>query len=127
MKITSMLATLAVGLFISFDASSQGTTSTTKPGLESVKIQSSAICDMCEKTIETEMIYEKGVKKVDVDLSTAAVLVDFDPKKTDAVKLRAALVKLGYSAEGTPGNPEAFAKLPLCCQNEGCGKLPVKK
>ncbi|HRH68232.1 MAG TPA: heavy-metal-associated domain-containing protein [Flavobacteriales bacterium] len=126
MNITSILATLAIGFFISANASGQGTTSTTKPGLESVKIQSSAICDMCEKTIETEMIYEKGVKKVDVDLSTAAVLVDFDPKKTDATKLRSALVKLGYSADGTPGNPEAFAKLPLCCQNEGCGKLPEK-
>lgn len=126
MNIPSIVSALAFGVLVSFNVSGQGATSTTKPGLESVKLQSSAICDMCEKTIETEMIYEKGVKKVDVDLSTAAVLVDFNPKKTDATKLRTALVKLGYSADGTPGNPEAFAKLPLCCQNEGCGKLPEK-
>ncbi|MBK9289832.1 MAG: heavy-metal-associated domain-containing protein [Flavobacteriales bacterium] len=82
---------------------------------------------MCEKTIETELVYTKGVKKVDVDLSTAAVSVTYDPRKTDADKLRAALTKLGYSADGTPGNASAFAKLPQCCQNEGCGKLPVKQ
>lgn len=126
MNFPNLISALAFGLLTSFNASGQGIPSTTKPGLESVKLQSSAICDMCEKTIETEMIYEKGVKKVDVDLSTAAVLVEFDPKKTDAVKLRAALVKLGYSADGIPGNPEAFAKLPLCCRNEGCGKMSEK-
>ncbi|MBL7951300.1 MAG: heavy-metal-associated domain-containing protein [Flavobacteriales bacterium] len=120
----NVLVTAALGLFLSISVHAQSTLPATKPGLESVKIQSSAICDMCEKTIETELIYEKGVKKVDVDLTSSAVLVEFDAKKTDADKLRAALVKLGYSADGTPGNAEAFAKLPLCCQKEGCGKMP---
>ncbi|HOY28173.1 MAG TPA: heavy-metal-associated domain-containing protein [Flavobacteriales bacterium] len=103
-------------------------TSTSPDGKSaSIAIQSTAICDMCEKTIETELVYTKGVKKVDVDLTTAAVNVIYDPRKTDADKLRAALTKLGYSADGTPGDAAAFAKLPQCCQNEGCGKLPVKQ
>lgn len=103
-------------------------TSTSPDGKSaSIAIQSTAICDMCEKTIETELVYTKGVKKVDVDLTTAAVNVIYDPRKTDADKLRAALTKLGYSANGTPGDAAAFAKLPQCCQNEGCGKLPVKQ
>ena len=91
-----------------------------------MRIQSTAICDMCERTIETELIYTKGVKKVDVDLETASVSVVFDPRKTDAAKVRTALTKLGYSADGTPGDAAAFAKLPACCQKEGCGKMPVK-
>ena len=103
-------------------------TSTSPDGKSaSIAIQSTAICDMCEKTIETELVYTKGVKKVDVDLTTAAVNVIYDPRKTDADKLRAALTKLGYSADGTPGDAAALAKLPQRCQKEGCGKLPVKQ
>lgn len=93
---------------------------------ETVRIQSSTICDMCEKTIEENLIYEKGVKKVEVDLATASVSVTYDPRKTDAAKLRTALTKLGYSADGVAADPAAFAKLPACCQKEGCGKLPEK-
>ena len=91
---------------------------------ETVRIQSSTICDMCEKTIEENLIYEKGVKKVEVDLATASVSVTYDPRKTDTAKLRTALTKLGDSADGVAADPAAFAKLPACCQKEGCGKLP---
>lgn len=93
---------------------------------EHVDIVSSTVCDMCKETIEKELIYEKGVKKVSVDLATSTVHVEYDAKKNTPEQLRAALVKLGYAADGTPGDPEAFKKLPACCQKEGCGKLPVE-
>ncbi len=93
---------------------------------ETVRIQSSTICHMCEKTIEENMIYEKGVKKVEVDLASASVSITFDPHKTDPAALRTALTKLGYSADGVSADPAAFSKLPACCQKEGCGKLPEK-
>lgn len=93
---------------------------------ETVRIQSSTICDMCEKTIEENMIYEKGVQKVEVDLATASVNITFDPRKTEPAALRTVLTKLGYSADGVAADPAAFAKLPACCQKEGCGKLPEK-
>ncbi len=89
-----------------------------------VDIKSSTVCDMCVQTIESNLIYEKGVKKVHVDLPTSTVHVEYDAKKNTPEALRAALVKLGYAADGTPGDPKAFAKLPACCQKEGCGKLP---
>ena len=124
------LLTLAAGLFtlsVMAQTPAQNAPADKATKSETLAIQSTAICDMCEKTIETEMIYEKGVKKVDVDLTTAQVHVEYDAKKTEPAALRAALVKLGYSADGTPGDEKAFAKLPLCCQNEGCGKLPAKE
>lgn len=95
--------------------------------LEHLAIQSSTVCDMCEQTIEENLIYEKGVKKVEVDLATSTVHVDFDPEKNNADALRTALTKLGYAADGVPGDEKAFAKLPACCQKEGCGKLPEKR
>lgn len=91
---------------------------------EHLDITSSTVCDMCVKTIEGELIYEKGVKSIHVDLEKSMVSIDYDPRKNDPERLRQALVKLGYAADGTPGDPEAFKKLPACCQKEGCGKLP---
>lgn len=92
----------------------------------SLAIQSSTVCDMCVETIKNNLIYEKGVKKVEVDLTTSAVHIDYDANKNTPEALRAALIKLGYAADGVPGDAKAFAKLPACCQKEGCGKLPEK-
>lgn len=89
-------------------------------------IVSSTVCDMCVETIQSNLIYEKGVKKVTVDLATSTVNVEYDAKKNTPEALRAALINLGYSADGVPGDAKAFAKLPACCQKEGCGKLPEK-
>jgi copper chaperone CopZ len=89
---------------------------------EIVEIRTSAVCDMCIVTIEGEMIYEKGVKKVKLDLATNVISVEYDPRKTDPDALRNAVAKLGYYADDIPGDPSAFAALPDCCQKEGCGK-----
>ena len=92
-----------------------------------LEIRTSTICDMCEKTIEENMIYEKGVKSVNVDLSASLIHVEYDAKKTTPDALRIAVTKLGYSADDLPGDEAAFKKLPACCQKEGCGKPPVKE
>mgnify|MGYP000936652375 CR=1 FL=1 len=115
---TLTLATMALG--------SSPTPAEKGKKTETVRIQSSTVCDMCETTIEENMIYEKGVKKVEVDLTTASVSITFDPRKTDPAVLRTALTKLGYSADGVVADPAAFSKLPACCEKEGCGKLPEK-
>ncbi len=85
------------------------------------------ICDMCERTIEEELIYTKGVKSVDLDLATGLVTVQYDAKKVSPEKIRTDLTLLGYAADDIPGDAKAFSKLPACCQKEGCGKLPEKK
>lgn len=94
--------------------------------LEHLDIRTSTVCDMCEKTIEENLIYEKGVKKVNVDLAKSEIHVEYDPKKNTPEALRVAVSKLGYMADEIPGDEAAFKKLPLCCQKEGCGKPAVK-
>ena len=94
--------------------------------LEHLDIVSSTVCDMCETTIEQNLIYERGVKSVDVDLATSVIHLQYDPRKTTPEVLRTAVTKLGYSADGQPGDETAFKNLPDCCQKEGCGKLPEK-
>jgi len=89
--------------------------------IEKLEIHTSSVCDMCKTTIETEMIYEKGVKSVVLDLATNIIYIDYDPRKTDPDAIRKGVTKLGYFADDLAGDPEAFKKLPECCQKEGCG------
>ncbi len=90
--------------------------------LATIDVKTSTVCDMCEKTIETELIYEKGVRHVDVYLEEAIVQVQYDDRKTDPVAIRTALSKLGYDADGVKADEKAWQKLPDCCKKEGCGK-----
>ena len=89
-----------------------------------IAIHTNAVCDMCEKTIETELLYEKGVKAVDVDLEANMINVKIDPNKTDVEKVRTAITKLGYTADEMAPDMDAREKLPACCKKEGCG-LPT--
>lgn len=94
--------------------------------LAAVDIHSNAVCDMCQNTIQTEMLYVKGVQAVKVNLETNTIHVDYKPGKTDPDKLRQAVAKLGYMADDLMPDPEARKALPDCCQAEGCG-LPSEK
>ncbi|HQV51652.1 MAG: heavy-metal-associated domain-containing protein [Flavobacteriales bacterium] len=100
---------------------------TKKKKTEQLVIKTTTVCDMCKETIEKNMIYEKGVKKVVVDLEASAVNVEYDPRKNTPEDLRTALIDLGYGADGVPGSEKAFAKLPECCQKEGCGKVAPER
>jgi periplasmic mercuric ion binding protein len=87
-----------------------------KKNYEEVQIKTSAVCGMCEERIETNIAYEKGVKKVELDDATKIVTIGFDPRKTDPDSLRKAISELGYDADDVPANKEAYDKLPACCQ-----------
>ena len=87
-----------------------------KKNFEEVKIQTSAVCGMCEERIETNIAYEKGVKKVELDDSTNIVTIGYDPRKTDPDQLRTAISKIGYDADDVAADKEAYDKLPACCK-----------
>lgn len=113
----------SISLIVLFALLFCGTTAAAQSkSLESITIRTSAVCDMCVTTIESNVIYEKGVKKVKVDLDKSTIVVDYDPRKTTPDAIRKAITRLGYYADDLPGDPKAFADLPACCQKEGCGK-----
>jgi len=87
-----------------------------EPKEKEIKIQTSAICGMCEERIESNMAYEKGVKSVELDDKTKIVTITYKTAKTDPKKLREAISKLGYDADDVEADPKAYAKLPACCK-----------
>lgn len=87
-----------------------------EPKIKEIKIQTSAICGMCEERIESNMAYEKGVTLVELDDKTKIVTITYRTAKTDPKKLREAISKLGYDADDVEADPKAYAKLPACCK-----------
>ena len=56
-------------------------------------------CANCGKKVQENIAFEKGVKDLKVDVPGKTVTVTFNPAKTDTLKLKKALNKLGYQAE----------------------------
>ena len=95
--------------------------------LASVDIHTNAVCDDCKHTIQTEMLYVKGVQAVTVDLATNTIHVEYKANKTDPDKLRTAITKIGYMADNMMPDPKARKALPSCCQSEHCDMPGSKK
>lgn len=87
-------------------------------GMHVVKIKTSAVCDMCKETLEKAMAYEKGVKKSDLNVDSKILTVTFDPKKTTIEKIRLAIVKSGYDADGQLADAKAYENLNACCKKD---------
>jgi copper chaperone CopZ len=86
---------LVFALFLVMSANAQKASST-----KVVSIQTNGTCQPCKEKIEQGLAFEKGVKDVEYDLATAIVKVTYNEKKTDVEKLRKAINKLGYTADG---------------------------
>jgi mercuric ion binding protein len=89
-----------------------------EPKEKEIKIQTSAICGMCEERIESNMAYVKGVKSVELDDETKIVTITYKTAKTDPDKLRKAISELGYDADDVEADAKAYAKLPACCKKD---------
>ena len=86
---------------------------------DTIRIHTSSLCEMCKKTIEHDMSFEKGVKSTSLDIDTKTVTVVYNSGKTNPEKIRLALTKIGYDADSLKADPKAFEKLPDCCKAPG--------
>jgi len=89
-----------------------------------IKIKTSATCDLCKETIEKYVAFEKGVKKITVDVKTQLATVVYNPQKTSPEKIRLAISKSGYDADDVPADKKAYDKLDDCCKK---GKVCTDK
>lgn len=91
----------------------------TKAKVETVVIQTNAICGSCKDRIEKELNYTKGVVFAELDLDSKKVTVKFKTKLLVEKDLHDIINNIGYSTNLSNRNQEAFEKLPKCCQSEG--------
>ena len=87
-------------------------------GVETVKIQTSAVCEMCKETIETQLAFTKGVTAAELDLETFVVAVSYRTKKTTIEELRKSINAVGYDSDESKPSKEHYEKLHHCCRKD---------
>ncbi len=103
-------------------------TATAQAKMDTVKIKTSAECDMCKTKIEKEVGLTKGVKKATLDLATRELTVIYNPTKTTVAKIKTVISNAGYDADEVKANNRAKNKLPDCCKDaDGKGKCDTVK
>lgn len=113
MKTVASIAILILALLY---APANGVAQGIKSKNDTVKIQTSAECDMCKAKLETEVGRMKGVKSVNVDLKTQVATVVYNNTKTSPDKIRTVISNAGYDADDVKANNRAKNKLPECCK-----------
>lgn len=113
MKTTRKSAIILIFLSFCFSISY---TYAQKNSLDTIKIKTSAVCEICKEKIEKALAYEKGVKFSDLDLTSKVVTVIFKPEKTNPEKIRKAITMAGYDADFVPADSKAYKELSPCCK-----------
>jgi mercuric ion binding protein len=90
-----------------------------QPKFQTVKILTSSVCGQCKDRIEDQLNYTKGVVFAELNVDTKFVTVKFKTNKISLEDVKKVITDLGYDADDSKRNPEAFQELPLCCQSEG--------
>ncbi|MFC0182354.1 Copper chaperone CopZ [Pseudarcicella hirudinis] len=90
----------------------------TGPKPQTVKIKTSAICEMCKARIEKNLAFTKGVSDADLNLDDKVITVTFNPKKTSVDKIKQAISEVGYDADELTANEKGYNKLPSCCKKD---------
>jgi periplasmic mercuric ion binding protein len=117
MKTAIALFTLTLALFVAPSVKGQSPTPSNSRYQE-VKIMTSAVCEMCETTIENKMFKTKGVRTSSLDVPTKVLTVLYDTKHTSVETIRKAINDVGYDADDSPATAEAYEKLHACCKKD---------
>jgi len=104
-----------LAVVLSTSTMAQNKTKTKK--VETVEIQTSAVCDMCkELIIDKNLVFEKGLKYADMDVETGILTVRYRNDRTSASHIRNLISDLGYSADSVKADPIAYDNLHFCCK-----------
>lgn len=87
-------------------------------GMQTIKIQTTAVCGMCKDRIESVLGATEGVESARLDLTTKKVKIKFDDTKQSEASLRAIIAKSGYGADNVEADAAAFEALPGCCKSK---------
>lgn len=87
--------------------------------IDTLYVQTSAQCNMCKTHIESNMIFEKGIKNVVLNIDTKELMLAYKTKRTNPSEIRKAISLIGYDADDVEADTQAHDKLPACCQKGG--------
>ncbi len=88
-------------------------------GTIKTKTSNNPSTEMCKKTIEKAMAYEKGVISSSLNIDNAELAVKYKFAKTTPDKIRKAISENGYDADSIKATTKSYNNLPECCQKGG--------
>lgn len=86
---------------------------------KTVEIETTIQCEMCTNRLDKMFADIWAVRKVDYDIEDKMITVQYNSKKISAQKIREKISSVGYKADDVEADPEAYEKLPACCQLGG--------
>ena len=86
--------------------------------VETVTVQTNAICGMCKKTIETALYALPGIRYAELNMDDKIVTAKFKSDKLSADDIRQAIANAGYNADELKADKESREKLPYCCKHD---------
>ena len=101
-------------LLLFFNVSAQETKSKTA----TIKIKTSAVCEMCKDRIEEDLNYTKGIVFAELNLVNKVLTVKYKTKVITAAQIRQVISNIGYHADSVERNEESFNALPGCCRDK---------
>lgn len=88
-----------------------------KKGIQTVTISTPTVqCQMCKKRIESYMLREEGVQRVDVDYKKKKTKVTYVAERTNIENVKTAIANVGYDADDITANEDSYNELPKCCR-----------
>ena len=89
----------------------------TKKAIQTVTIKTPTVqCESCKKRIESYMLREDGIQKVNVDYKKKVTKVTYVAERTNPENIKTAIANVGYDADDVTANEDSYAKLPKCCK-----------
>ncbi len=76
-------------------------------------------CGMCSMNIENALSDLKGFVSIEIDDEKKVGKVVYEAGVLDMPAIENAIAAIGYDANDTPANKEAYAKLDMCCKVPG--------
>jgi copper chaperone CopZ len=75
-------------------------------------------CDSCEPRIVNALKATPGVKSASLKLDNETILVNYDPDKVDANKIRQVIASTGFDADDVKADPAGYDALEDCCKKK---------
>ncbi len=74
------------------------------------------VCGMCKERIEKAALGVKGVKFASWDIPSHQLSIIMDERKTDAMKIKTAIVAVGHDTKELKATDEAYESVHPCCK-----------
>ena len=73
-------------------------------------------CDLCKERIESGLMKTAGIVSITVDVEGHMGHINYDEDRLSQSDVELAIAAIGYQANETLADPEAYAALPDCCK-----------